>query len=173
MSKCAVCNKTAYPLESVTAVEKTFHKACFKCAVCRLQLTLSNFKGKDGMVYCSLHVPSAKATAVSDDFKTKQAMSVPKRQAEGLGNVQKGIGGKPTVAVFGTDVNAPLEQRAAVHADSGYFAPAPQAQDQSCEATATGEAAPQQYGQEQQQYGEQQQQYDQQQYQEQPQEQQY
>ena len=30
-AKCGVCGKTAYPLESVVALEKTYHKGCFKC----------------------------------------------------------------------------------------------------------------------------------------------
>ena len=30
-SKCDVCGKTAYPLESVNAIEKIYHKGCFKC----------------------------------------------------------------------------------------------------------------------------------------------
>lgn len=30
-AKCAICNKTAYPLESLKAIEKTYHKICFKC----------------------------------------------------------------------------------------------------------------------------------------------
>jgi cysteine/glycine-rich protein len=33
MSKCDICAKTAYPLESVNAIEKTYHKTCFKCTV--------------------------------------------------------------------------------------------------------------------------------------------
>ena len=135
-TKCAVCNKTAYPLESIRAGDKTYHKSCFKCSVCRLQLNVSNYRYLQGQVYCKLHVPAAKATTVSDDFNTKHAMSVPHRTAEGLGTVQKGTGGKPTIAVFGN--NGPAAERQYVQADSGYFAAAPEAVDQSCEGVATG-----------------------------------
>jgi len=103
-AKCAICGKTAYPLESVTAVEKTYHKACFKCSVCRLQLNLTNFVGLEGKVYCKKHVPQQKATAVTDTVAMRHAENAPKRVAEGLGTVQKGTGerahvGADTVAM--------------------------------------------------------------------------
>lgn len=31
-AKCGNCGKTAYPLESTTVGDKTYHKLCFKCA---------------------------------------------------------------------------------------------------------------------------------------------
>jgi len=96
-AKCAICGKTAYPLESVNAVEKTYHKACFKCSVCRLQLNLTNFVGDEGKVYCKKHAPVAKATAVTDTVAIRQATHAPKRTAEGLGTAQKGTGEKPRV----------------------------------------------------------------------------
>ena len=102
-AKCAICGKTAYPLESVTAIEKTYHKSCFKCCVCRLQLNLTNFVGEDGKVYCKKHAPVAKATAVTDTVAMRQAANAPKRVAEGLGTAQKGTGEKPRV---GTDTLA-------------------------------------------------------------------
>eukprot|EP00727_Mastigamoeba_balamuthi_P001227 m51a1_g11100 putative lim-type zinc finger-containing protein (234) ;mRNA; r:48124-49136 len=98
-AKCAICGKSAYPLESVTAVEQTYHKSCFKCETCHLQLTLTNFKGLEGKVYCTKHVPQATATAVVDSVALKQATSAPKRTAEGLGAVQKGTGEKPKVGL--------------------------------------------------------------------------
>ncbi len=73
--KCDICGKTAYPLESVKAIEKTYHKWCFKCmqslvlwdssffshflsgTECGLVLNLKNFKGRDGKVYCFTHTP--------------------------------------------------------------------------------------------------------------------
>ena len=136
MSKCAVCNKTAYPLESTKAGDKTYHKSCFKCSVCRCHLNVSSFRVSQGQIYCPLHVPAAKATTVSDDFATKRAMAAPKRTAEGLGTVQKGTGGKPTIATFGA--GGPAAQRQAVHVDAGYNTAAPEAVDQSCEGVATG-----------------------------------
>ena len=97
-AKCAKCAKTAYPLESVSAAGKTYHKGCFRCSVCRLQLTIKNFQVMDGDVFCNLHVPKARASSVADTIAIRQATSAPKRVAEGLGNVQKGTGEKPNVS---------------------------------------------------------------------------
>jgi len=81
--KCAVCGKTAYPLESVTAIEKTFHKFCFKCAVCNTTLNLKNFKGFEGKIYCLTHTPKVKASAITtDSISLKSATSAPKKNSE-------------------------------------------------------------------------------------------
>ncbi|KAH3761494.1 transcription factor lim1 [Pelomyxa schiedti] len=100
-AKCAICSKTAYPLESFNAIEKTYHKDCFKCETCKLKLNLTNFKGLDGKIYCALHVPKAKATQVTDSVAIKNATNAPRRTAESLGTVQKGTGGKPQIQTFG------------------------------------------------------------------------
>lgn len=62
---------------------------------------MKNFKGYDGKIYCFPHTPKPAATTVTDSVAMKTALAAPKKQAEGLGNVQKGIGGKPSIAVFG------------------------------------------------------------------------
>jgi len=82
---CAVCGKTAYPLESVTALEKTYHKFCFKCSVCNTTLNLKNFKGFDGKIFCTTHTPKVKATAIADSMSVKQAMSAPKKDLGAVG----------------------------------------------------------------------------------------
>jgi len=88
--KCEACGKTAYPLESVTALEKTFHKACFKCVVCKSTLNLKNFKGYEGQIYCLTHTPKPKATSVTDSVATKAALNAPKKTAEGLSIAHRG-----------------------------------------------------------------------------------
>merc|ERR1712137_51029 len=93
-NKCYVCGKTAYPLESYSAADNTFHKLCFRCKECNVTLNVGTFKAFEGSVYCSKCVPKPSATAVADDFKVKNALNAPKRKAEGLGAVQKGTGDK-------------------------------------------------------------------------------
>eukprot|EP01105_Mastigella_eilhardi_P007291 TRINITY_DN18790_c0_g1_i1.p2 TRINITY_DN18790_c0_g1~~TRINITY_DN18790_c0_g1_i1.p2 ORF type:complete len:143 (+),score=55.01 TRINITY_DN18790_c0_g1_i1:68-496(+) len=113
-TKCAICGKTAYPLESVNAIGKTYHKGCFKCCEpsCKLTLTLKNYKGLDGKIYCNTHIPKAKATQVTDSVDMKHALTAPKKESEALGTVQKGVGGKPQIAVFGADgSNAPAGEQ--------------------------------------------------------------
>lgn len=94
--KCAICGKTAYPLESFNAVDKVYHKACFKCDVCKKTLNMTTYCGSGGKIYCKLHVPKASATSVADTVAMRQAMSAPKRAAEGLGTVLKGDSNTPT-----------------------------------------------------------------------------
>ncbi|KAH7690814.1 Regulatory protein MLP and related LIM proteins protein [Dioscorea alata] len=53
--KCAVCNKTAYPLEKLTMEGESYHKTCFKCAHGGCKLTTSNYAALDGALYCKHH----------------------------------------------------------------------------------------------------------------------
>ena len=100
-AKCEKCGKTAYPLESLQAMERTYHKGCFKCVVCKMNLNLKNFKGVDGQLYCNVHAPNVKATQVADDLHTQNALNAPKRNvSEGARGVQKGTGDK---ANYGLD----------------------------------------------------------------------
>ena len=83
---CQVCGNTVYPIEAINAIDKTWHKGCFKCQHegCNLVLSLKTFKGDAGKVYCIKHVPKAKATYVQD-MATKNAMNAPKlRKAQGI-----------------------------------------------------------------------------------------
>jgi len=57
LGNCARCGKTVYQLEGVTAVKKCYHKSCFKCATCKWQLTLTNYKSLDDEIYCQHHFP--------------------------------------------------------------------------------------------------------------------
>ena len=99
-NKCYVCGKTAYPLESYSAADNTFHKLCFRCMTpsillyfilfifflftffdfigkgCNVTLNVGSFKAFEGSVYCSKCVPKPSATQVADDFKVKTALSM-------------------------------------------------------------------------------------------------
>jgi len=98
-SKCAICNKTASPLESVNAGGKAYHKLCFKCAGCKCTLNVATFKAHDGGVFCKVCCPKATHTAVADSVATRQALNAPKKKAEGLATVQKGTGEAPKVGL--------------------------------------------------------------------------
>ena len=98
-AKCAACNKTDYPLESVTALDKVYHKGCFKCSVCNTAVNIKNFKGVEGKIYCATHTPKPTSTAVADSLAVKQALNAPKKASEGLATVQKGTGDKPSVGL--------------------------------------------------------------------------
>ncbi|URD77558.1 LIM [Musa troglodytarum] len=53
--KCAVCKKTAYPLETLTMEGESYHKTCFKCSVGGCTLTPSSYAALDGILYCKHH----------------------------------------------------------------------------------------------------------------------
>jgi len=54
-SKCAKCGKAVYPLEMISACDKTFHKQCFRCKHCDGQLSLKGFSAIEGEPYCKPH----------------------------------------------------------------------------------------------------------------------
>ena len=81
-SKCDICGKTAYPLESVKAIEKVFHKWCFKCADCGLVLNTKTFKGADGAVWCSVHVPVDRASTAVGDFTVSSQVAAQKKNED-------------------------------------------------------------------------------------------
>ena len=85
---CAVCQKTAYPIEAIREGDRTWHKLCFRCSVCKGTLNLKNFKLRDGNLYCYQHYPTDTATAVADDVTTRHAQNAPQKKAEGLATVR-------------------------------------------------------------------------------------
>jgi len=52
---CAKCEKTVYPLESLQACDKTYHKACFRCKHCDGALSLKGFATMGDEPYCKPH----------------------------------------------------------------------------------------------------------------------
>eukprot|EP01102_Stenamoeba_stenopodia_P018569 TRINITY_DN682_c0_g1_i3.p1 TRINITY_DN682_c0_g1~~TRINITY_DN682_c0_g1_i3.p1 ORF type:complete len:302 (+),score=93.04 TRINITY_DN682_c0_g1_i3:55-960(+) len=53
--KCTVCGKTVYVAEKISADEKIFHKACFRCTHCNGLLKLGNYASLTGKYYCKPH----------------------------------------------------------------------------------------------------------------------
>jgi hypothetical protein len=84
-------------LEAVPAGGVTYHKACFKCAVCKATLNLKNFKAHSSQVYCNVHTPKEKHTQVGDvtlqsASKAQKTNEYAKKAQLGTG---KGTGDKP------------------------------------------------------------------------------
>jgi len=67
-NKCNSCGKTVYPAEALQAMNVVWHKGCFKCQQegCGITLNLKTFKGHEGKIYCSKHVPTYKATPINN-----------------------------------------------------------------------------------------------------------
>merc|ERR1712169_119709 len=72
--KCGACGKTVYPMELVTAANKSWHKFCFKCTKCKTTVNLKNFKAHDGKIWCAVHYPPAQ-TKITSFQNDKQADS--------------------------------------------------------------------------------------------------
>ncbi|KAG6417458.1 hypothetical protein SASPL_119618 [Salvia splendens] len=53
--KCTACEKTAHLVDRLTADNRIFHKACFRCHHCKGTLKLGNYNSFDGMLYCRHH----------------------------------------------------------------------------------------------------------------------
>ncbi|KAM0943131.1 putative transcription factor interactor and regulator LIM family [Dioscorea sansibarensis] len=53
--KCKACEKTVYPVEQLTADNKVYHRACFRCHHCKGTLKFSNYSSFEGVLYCKPH----------------------------------------------------------------------------------------------------------------------
>ncbi|THG21759.1 hypothetical protein TEA_028418 [Camellia sinensis var. sinensis] len=53
--KCKACEKTVYLVDQLTADNKVYHKACFRCHHCKGTLKLSNYCSFEGVLYCKPH----------------------------------------------------------------------------------------------------------------------
>uniref|UniRef100_A0A7G3AR97 Putative nebulin repeat protein n=1 Tax=Lutzomyia longipalpis TaxID=7200 RepID=A0A7G3AR97_LUTLO len=69
---CARCNKIVYPIEELKCLDKSWHKACFKCHECGMTLNMKTYKGFNKLPYCEAHIPKAKATTIADTPELKR-----------------------------------------------------------------------------------------------------
>ena len=53
--KCKACEKTVYLVDQLTADNRIYHKACFRCHHCKGTLKLSNYNSFEGVLYCRPH----------------------------------------------------------------------------------------------------------------------
>uniref|UniRef100_H3CBG5 LIM and SH3 domain protein 1 n=1 Tax=Tetraodon nigroviridis TaxID=99883 RepID=H3CBG5_TETNG len=63
---CSRCNRIVYPTEKVNCLDKYWHKGCFSCEVCKMTLSMKNYKGFDKKPYCNAHYPKTQFTTVAD-----------------------------------------------------------------------------------------------------------
>ncbi|XP_019721067.1 LIM and SH3 domain protein 1-like isoform X2 [Hippocampus comes] len=63
---CGRCTKPVYPTEKINCLDKYWHKGCFSCEVCKMALSMNNYKGFDKRPYCSMHYPKTSFTIVAD-----------------------------------------------------------------------------------------------------------
>lgn len=49
------CDKTVYLVDKLTADNRIYHKACFRCHHCKGTLKLGNYNSFEGVLYCRPH----------------------------------------------------------------------------------------------------------------------
>jgi cysteine/glycine-rich protein len=54
-TKCTACDKTVYLVDKLTADNRVYHKACFRCHHCKGTLKLGNYNSFEGVLYCRPH----------------------------------------------------------------------------------------------------------------------
>ncbi|XP_020773952.1 LIM zinc-binding domain-containing Nebulette-like isoform X1 [Boleophthalmus pectinirostris] len=69
---CGRCKKPVYPTEKINCLDKFWHKGCFSCEVCKMALSMSNYKGFEKKPYCSMHYPKTSFTIVTDTPENKR-----------------------------------------------------------------------------------------------------
>ncbi|XP_052802436.1 hillarin-like isoform X2 [Mya arenaria] len=77
---CYRCRKRVYPVERID-VGVLFHRRCFRCRVCGLQLSLRTFhfdQENDPDVYCKNHVPKFVGTIDGEALGVRTALNAPK-----------------------------------------------------------------------------------------------
>ncbi|CAM8977818.1 unnamed protein product [Rhodiola kirilowii] len=53
--KCRACEKTVYLVDQLTADNRVYHRACFRCHHCKSTLKLFNYNSFEGVLYCKPH----------------------------------------------------------------------------------------------------------------------
>lgn len=52
---CKVCEQHVYQMERMMAEKCVYHKRCFRCHQCKIQLRVDNYSSHEGQVYCKAH----------------------------------------------------------------------------------------------------------------------
>ena len=92
---CHYCGKKVYPLEKMD-VGELYHRGCFRCHVCGLQLTLKTFcrvadksSNKVKEVYCKTHVPKDGFSIDRHTIEINAAINAQKKASEKVGCLKR------------------------------------------------------------------------------------
>uniref|UniRef100_A0A3Q3XKQ3 LIM and SH3 domain protein 1 n=1 Tax=Mola mola TaxID=94237 RepID=A0A3Q3XKQ3_MOLML len=81
---CSRCNRIVYPTEKVNCLDKYWHKGCFSCEVCKMTLSMKNYKGFEKRPYCNAHYPQTRFTIVADTPENLRLQKQSKLQSQVL-----------------------------------------------------------------------------------------
>ncbi|XP_074344214.1 LIM domain-containing protein WLIM1-like [Apium graveolens] len=95
--KCKACEKTVYVMDELTADNKVYHKACFRCHHCKCTLKLFNYSSFEGVLCCKPHSDQLfKMTGRLDkSFEGAPKTSKVERSAD------QGLNNKRVLSMFG------------------------------------------------------------------------
>uniref|UniRef100_UPI0037E7D381 LIM and SH3 domain protein 1 isoform X1 n=1 Tax=Semicossyphus pulcher TaxID=241346 RepID=UPI0037E7D381 len=79
---CGRCNLVVYPTEKVNCLDKYWHKGCFSCEVCKMTLSMKNYKGFEKRPYCNAHYPRTGFTCVADTPENLRLKQQSKMQSQ-------------------------------------------------------------------------------------------
>jgi len=82
--KCMACDKTVYLVDKLTADNRVYHKACFRCHHCRGTLKLSNYCSFEGVLYCRPHYDQLfkRTGSLDKSFEGTPKILRPERQVD-------------------------------------------------------------------------------------------
>ncbi|KAJ4866617.1 LIM domain-containing protein WLIM1 [Raphanus sativus] len=83
--KCMACDKTVYLVDKLTADNRVYHKACFRCHHCKGTLKLSNYNSFEGVLYCRPHFDQnfKRTGSLEKSFEGTPKIGKPDRPLEG------------------------------------------------------------------------------------------
>lgn len=89
--KCTACEKTVYLVDKLTADNRVYHKACFRCHHCRGTLKLSNYNSFEGVLYCRPHFDQLfkRTGSLDKSFEGIPKIIKPEKPADNENNAAK------------------------------------------------------------------------------------
>ncbi|XP_066548934.1 nebulin-related-anchoring protein [Amia ocellicauda] len=100
---CARCGYVVYPAEKINCIDKTWHKACFHCEICKMVLTTNNFVSHQKKPYCQVHNP--KNNTFTSLYETPVNINA-KKQSEAVSEIKYREEGERYKSVFHWDMKS-------------------------------------------------------------------
>ncbi|PPE01255.1 hypothetical protein GOBAR_DD01749 [Gossypium barbadense] len=83
--KCMACDKTVYLVDKLTADNRVYHKACFRCHHCKGTLKLGNYNSFEGVLYCRPHFDQLfkRTGSLEKSFEGTPKIAKPEKPVDG------------------------------------------------------------------------------------------
>ncbi|KAL0368937.1 UNVERIFIED_CONTAM: LIM domain-containing protein WLIM1 [Sesamum calycinum] len=91
--KCMACDKTVYLVDKLTADNRIYHKACFRCHHCKGTLKLANYNSFEGVLYCRPHFDQLfkRTGSLDKSFEGTPKIAKPEKPAD----IEVSVNGTP------------------------------------------------------------------------------